>query len=153
VTAGGGGVAEQGGGGPAEAGDARIMPVLAVRRGAEAVDFYKRAFGAHERMRVTAPDGAVVAELEIGGARFMVADESPEHGHHSPEGLGGSTVRIALVVADPDAVAQRAVAAGARLAYAVADQDYGWRLGRVEDPYGHSWEIGKPLERGRQPDR
>lgn len=124
------------------------MPVLAVRRGAEAVAFYQRAFGAVVRTMVQAPDGAIVAQLEIGSARFMVADESPEHGNPSPEALGGSTVRIALVVADPDAVAARAVAAGARLAYAVADQEYGWRLGRVEDPYGHSWEIGRPLGPG-----
>lgn len=127
---------------------ARIMPVLAVRRGAEAVDFYKRAFGARERMRAESPDGDVVAELEIDGARFMVADESPEHGNPSPESLGGSSVRIALVVADPDAVAERAVGAGATLVYAVADQVYGWRLGRVLDPYGHHWEIGRPLRHG-----
>ena len=127
---------------------ARLMPVLAVRGGAGAVDFYARAFGARERMRVTAPDGAVVAELEIAGHGLMVADESPEHGNPAPESLGGSTVRLALVVADPDALAARAVAAGARLVYAVADQDYGWRLGRVVDPYGHHWEIGRPLEGG-----
>jgi len=133
-----------GAGGPT----ARIMPVLSVRRGAEAVEFYKRAFGADEVMRMTAPDGAVVAELRIGGASFMVADESPENGNHSPEGLGATTVRVALVVADPHAVADRAVAAGARLVYPVADQDYGWRLGRVADPYGHHWEIGRPLDGG-----
>lgn len=127
------------------AGGTRLMPVLAVRGGSEAVEFYGRAFGARERMRVTAPDGAVVAELEIDGNRLMVADESPEHGNPAPESLGGSTVRLALVVADPDALAARAVAAGARLVYAVADQDYGWRLGRVVDPYGHHWEIGRPL--------
>lgn len=124
---------------------ARILPVLAVRRGTEAVAFYKRAFGAEERMRLDSPEGDVVAELDIAGARFMVADESPAHGNHSPESLGGSSVRIALVVADPDAVAARAVAAGARWGYAVADQPYGWRLGLVVDPYGHRWEIGKPL--------
>ncbi len=122
-----------------------LMPVLAVRRGAEAVDFYKRAFGAEERMRVTAPDGAVVATLAIGGMRFMVADESPEHGNPSPESLGGTSVRLSLVASDPDAVVERAVAAGARLVYPVADQDYGWRLGRVADPFGHHWEVGRPL--------
>lgn len=121
-----------------------IMPVLSVRRGAEAVDFYTRAFGATEITRLTAPDGAVVAQLEAAGGRFMVADESPEHGHHSPQGLGGTTVRIGLVVDDPDGVAARALGAGARLVYPVADQDYGWSLGCVEDPYGHRWDIGRP---------
>jgi len=125
--------------------EARILPVLAVRRGAEAIDFYRRAFGAVEAMRVTSPDGEVVAELVVEGARFMVADASPEHGNPSPETLGGTPVRLALVVDDPDAVAARAIAAGAHPVYPVADQPYGWRLGRVDDPYGHSWVIGRPL--------
>jgi PhnB protein len=129
----------------------RLMPVLAVRGGAQAVDFYRRAFGADERSRVTAADGSVVAVLDIAGWPLMVADESPEHGNPSPEGLGGTTVRLALVVPDPDAAAARAVAAGARLVYAVADQDYGWRLGRVVDPFGHHWEIGRPLREAAAP--
>jgi len=96
-------------------------------------------------MRNTSPDGAVVAELSIDGARFFLADESPPHGNFSPESLGGISVRIELIVADPDAVARRAVAAGAREVFPVADQDYGYRLGRVGDPFGHHWEIGRPL--------
>lgn len=131
-------------------GATRLMPVLAVRDGSEAVAFYGRAFDARVRMQVTAPDGAVVAELEIDGNRLMVADESPEDANPAPETLGGSPVRLALVVADPDAVAARAVAAGARVVYPVADQDYGWRLGRVVDPYGHHWEIGRPLRDARE---
>ena len=122
-----------------------IMPVLSVRRGAQALDFYKRALGAEEALRVESPDGNVVAELTVGEARFMVADESLEHANPSPESVGGTTVRISLIVSDPDAVVDRAVAAGAHLVDPVADQDYGWRLGRIADPFGHHWEIGRPL--------
>ncbi len=122
-----------------------LRPTLSVRGGARAIDFYKEAFGASELMRVTSPDGEVVAELSIDGARFFVADESPPNGNCSPETLGGTSVRMALYVDDPDAVASRAVAAGAREVYPVADQDYGFRLGRVVDPFGHHWEICKPL--------
>jgi PhnB protein len=124
---------------------AQLVPTLSVRGGAGAVDFYKRAFGATELMRVTSDDGALVAHLSIDGAAFFVADESPEYANFSPPSLGGSTIRLGLVVADPDAVAAQAIAAGAREIYAVVDQDYGWRLGRVEDPFGHHWEIGHPL--------
>ena len=123
----------------------RIIPTLAVRDGAAAVDFYKRAFGATELMRVTSPDGALVAHLDIDGAPFFVADESPEYANFSPPSLGGSTIRMGLVVANPDAVAAQAVAAGAREIYAVGDPEYGYRLDRVEDPFGHHWEIGRPL--------
>jgi len=124
-----------------------ITPVLAVRNGAKAIEFYQRAFGAVELVRVTSPDGDVVAEMSIGGANFFLADESPDHANFSPESLNGSTVRMALTVSDPDAVAARAVAAGAKEIYPVADQSYGWRLGRVLDPFGHHWEIGKPLKK------
>jgi PhnB protein len=119
--------------------------MLSVRRGAEAVQFYQRAFGAEVTSRIDAPDGAVVARLSLGGSEFWVADESPEHANFSPESLGGSTARMVLVVDDPDAVFARAVAAGAAPISPVADQRYGWRVGRVADPYGHHWEIGKPL--------
>lgn len=122
-----------------------LTPTLSVRGAARAIDFYEEAFGASELMRVTSPDGDVVAELSIDGARFFVADESPPNGNCSPETLGGTSVRMGLIVADPDAVARRAVAAGAREVYPVADQDYGYRLGRVVDPFGHHWEICRPL--------
>ena len=119
---------------------------LAVRRGTEAVEFYKRAFGATEVQRAESPDGNVVVQLEIGGDRFFVADESVEHANFSPESLGNrSSVRLALIVDEPDAVARQAVAAGAQEMYQVEDQPYGWRLGRVVDPFGHHWEIGRPL--------
>ncbi len=123
-----------------------IEPMLSVRRGAQAVEFYKSAFGATEEFRVEAPDGAVVSKLVVDGAAFWVADESPENANFSPETLGGSTVRIVLVTGNPDALFARAVAAGARQVWPVADQEYGWRVGRLADPYGHHWEIGKPLE-------
>lgn len=121
-----------------------IAPMLSVRNGARAVEFYKSAFAALEVFRVEAPDGAVVCRLSVEGAEFWVADESPEHANYSPETLGGGTVRMILTVADPDAVFARAVAAGAREIVAVKE-DYGWRLGRVVDPFGHHWEIGSPL--------
>lgn len=118
--------------------------MLSVRNGARAVEFYKSAFGAIEVFKIEAPDGAVVARLSIEGAEFWVADESPEHQNFSPESLGGGTVRMILTVLDPDAVFARAVAAGAREVSAVKEE-YGWRLGRVVDPFGHHWEIGHPL--------
>jgi PhnB protein len=115
-----------------------------VRRGREAVEFYKAAFGAIEVYRVEDPSGAVVARLSIEGAEFWLADESPEHGNYSPETLGGGTVRMVLVVPDPDSAFARAVAAGATQVVPVGDA-HGWRLGRVADPFGHPWEIGRPL--------
>lgn len=118
--------------------------MLSVRRGAQAIEFYKTAFGAEIIFRVDAPDGAVVATLSVSGAHFWVADESPEHGNFSPETLEGGTVRMVMIVEDPDAVFQRAVDAGARVVRPMEDQ-YGWHLGRIVDPYGHHWEIGKPL--------
>jgi PhnB protein len=122
-----------------------VAPMLSVRNGARAVEFYKAAFGAAEVFLIKSPDGAVVARLSIDGAEFWVADESPAHGNFSPETLGGGTVRMILTVADPDASFARAIAAGAREVVAVKN-DYGWRLGRAVDPFGHHWEIGRPLE-------
>ncbi len=121
-----------------------IAPMLSVRKGASAIEFYKSALGATVLYRVDAPDGAVVAQLAVDGADFWVADESPENQNFSPESLGGGTVRMVLVVNDPDAAFERAIAAGAKEVWPVSNQ-YGWRLGRVVDPYGHHWEIGKPL--------
>jgi PhnB protein len=121
-----------------------IAPMLSVRQGARAVDFYKAAFGADEVFRIDAPSGAVVATLAVDGAEFWVADESPEHQNFSPESLGGGSVRMILTVADPDAMFARAVAAGAREVTPMKNE-YGWRLGRVVDPFGHHWEIGRPM--------
>jgi len=121
-----------------------LAPMLSVRNGARAVEFYKSAFGAVEVYRMEDPGGSVVARLSVGGAEFWVADESPEHQNFSPESLGGSSVRLILTVPDPDAMFTRAIAAGASEVYAV-EEAYGWRLGRVVDPFGHHWEIGHPL--------
>jgi PhnB protein len=121
-----------------------IAPWLSVRNGARAVDFYKSAFGAGEVFRLEAPDGGVVARLSVDGAEFWVSDESPEHSNFSPETLGGGSIRMVLTVADPDAVFQRARAAGAQEVHPV-DEQHGWRVGRVVDPFGHHWEIARPL--------
>jgi PhnB protein len=121
-----------------------VAPMLSVRNGARAVEFYKAAFGATEVFRIESPDGAVVCRLSVEGAEFWVSDESPENANYSPESLGGGTVRMILTVPDPDAVFARAIAAGARSVVPVKE-DYGWRLGRVVDPFGHHWEIGHPL--------
>jgi PhnB protein len=121
--------------------------MLSVRQGAKAIAFYKAAFGAVELFRIDAPDGAVVAKLGVDGAEFWVADESPQHFNFSPESLGGGTVRMVMVVEDPDAAFAHAVQAGATPVVQV-DNAYGWRLGRIADPYGHHWEIGKPLGEG-----
>jgi PhnB protein len=125
-------------------GQCSIAPWLNVRKSAEAVEFYKAAFGAVEAYRIEDPDGNVVARLSVEGAEFWVGDESPEHLNFSPESLGGSTVRIILTVADPDAVFARAVKAGASQVWPVSEE-HGWRVGRVADPYGHQWEIGRSL--------
>jgi PhnB protein len=124
-----------------------IAPMLSVRNGARAVDFYKAAFGATELFRIDANDGAVVAQLSVDGAEFWLADESPEHSNFSPESLGGGTVRMVMTVEEPDAAFDRVVAAGAKVVWPVANQ-HGWRLGRIVDPFGHHWEIGKPLREG-----
>ena len=121
-----------------------VAPMLSVRNGARAVEFYKSAFGAIEVYRVEDPTGSVVSRLSVDGAEFWLADESPEHANFSPESLGGGTVRMILTVPDPDAMVARAIAAGAREVVAV-EENYGWRLGRVVDPFGHHWEIGHPL--------
>jgi PhnB protein len=119
--------------------------MLSVRRGSAAVDFYQAAFGASEVFRIESPDGAVVARLAVGASEFWVADESPEHKNFSPETLGGATARMVLTVDDPDAAYAQAVAAGAIEVAPVEDQEYGWRVGRIMDPFGHHWEIAKPL--------
>src|SRR2546427_7314207 len=127
-----------------------LSPMLSVRNGAKAVEFYKAAFGAGELFRIEDERGAVVARLSVGESEFWVADESPEHKNFSPESLGaefrgGATVRMVMVVADPDATFERAVKAGATVVWPVGAQPYGWRVGRIVDPFGHHWAISKPL--------
>jgi len=132
--------------GYAQAAQASVSPQLSVRRGREAVEFYKAAFGAEEIYRVggTAEDEEVVAQLSVGNASFWVSDESPANENFSPESLGGSTVRLLLIVEDPHSVIERAGALGATEVRS-AEEEHGWLLGRIEDPFGHQWEIGKPL--------
>lgn len=122
-----------------------IAPWLSVRESAKAVEFYKAAFGATEAYRMEDPGGGVAAKLSVAGAEFWLSDESPEHGNFSPKSLGGGSVRMILTVAYPDAVFAQAVKAGATEVFPVGEE-YGWRLGRVIDPYGHHWEIGRPLD-------
>jgi PhnB protein len=123
-----------------------LAPQLSVRNGRAAVEYYKTAFGAEEVYRVGGTDQhqEVVSQLVVGDSTFWVADESPEHLNFAPESLGGGTTRLLLTVDDPDAVVERAVEEGASLVTPVTD-DYGWRVGRIVDPYGHHWEIGRPL--------
>src|SRR3954467_13308551 len=109
----------------------RILAQLSVRRGPEALAFYAAAFGAVVDYKVG--DEEIVAQLSVGDASFWVADEAPAYGNHSPESLGGGTVRMLLIVDDPDAAVERAVSAGAELVSAPVDE-HGWRLGRVADP-------------------
>jgi PhnB protein len=130
-----------------------LQPQLSVRRGRAAVEFYKAAFGAVEVYRVGGTDDNpdVVSQLSIGGASFWVSDESPAHANFSPESIGGSTARMLLIVADPDGAVEQAKAAGATEVQPVGDE-HGWRLGRIEDPFGHHWEIGRPLGAWPPPD-
>src|SRR4051812_20378147 len=117
-------------------------PYLIVKGAAAAIDFYKKAFGATELMRLADPGGRVGhAEVKIGDSPIMLADEFPEMGSRSPQTLGGSPVGIALYVEDADAVFNAAVAAGAKVKRPMADQFYGDRTGTVEDPFGHVWTV------------
>ncbi len=118
--------------------------MLSVRNGVAALAFYQAAFGADVLFRIDNDEGEVVARLSAGGAEFWVADESPPHLNFSPQSLGGGTVRMLMIVDDPDAVFSRAVASGATVVTPVGNQ-HGWREGRVVDPFGHHWEIGKPI--------
>jgi PhnB protein len=123
-----------------------LYPFLAVQDVPRAVDFYVRAFDATEEdERLVAPDGRQVAVLEIAGHRLGVATEAPELGTPSPETIGATTVRVSLHVDDPDSAHAQAVAAGATEMFPVTDQPYGMRQGRVVDPFGHHWLIGKRL--------
>jgi PhnB protein len=121
-----------------------LAPWLSVRKSHESVAFYKTAFGATEVFRLEAPDGALVARLSIQGAEFWLSDESPENGNFSPETLGGGTVRMMLTVSDPDSMFAMALKAGAKEVSPVSEE-HGWRSGRLADPFGHHWEVGRPI--------
>lgn len=123
----------------------RIGPMLCVRQGARAIDFYKQAFGAAELFRTQDDTVGVSARLSVGATEFWLEDESPADFNFSPETLGGSSVRMVLIVEDPDSVFEQAISAGATAVYPVGGQPYGWRVGRIVDPFGHHWEIGRPV--------
>lgn len=124
-----------------------LTPMLTVKDAKAAIAFYGRAFGASERSRLVTPTGQMVADLAIEDQTFYVVDENPAAFNMSPTRLGGTTVRLSLVVDDPDAVMKRAIAAGATTVFPMGDQPYGMRQGRVSDPSGHHWLIGKLLRR------
>jgi PhnB protein len=119
-----------------------IQPELWVERASQAVAFYAEAFGARVLHQVGEGDD-IVAQLAVGEAAFWVAAAGPEVGRFSPHAIGGATSRTLLVADDPGAVARRAIGAGATGKSPVCDE-HGWRLGRIVDPFGHEWEIGKP---------
>jgi PhnB protein len=124
-----------------------VTPYLVLQGAAEALDFYKRAFGAEELVRMPGPGGRVMhAEIKIGDSMVMLADESPERGYRGPHALGGTPVSICLYVEDVDALAAQAVAAGAKAIRPVEDQFYGDRSGTFSDPYGHQWTISTHVE-------
>jgi PhnB protein len=122
-------------------------PYLIVKGAADAIDFYKRAFGATELLRMADPQGKVGhAEIKIGDSVIMLADEHPAMGYRGPRALGGSSVSILLYVEDVDEVFERAVKAGARAQRPVMDQFYGDRSGTLEDPFGHVWTVATHVE-------
>ena len=122
-------------------------PYLIVKDAARAIEFYKKAFGATELMRMPGPGGKIGhAEIKIGDSPIMLADEVPGMGFRSPESLGGSPISILLYVEDVDVVFSEALAAGAKIQRPVADQFYGDRTGGVTDPFGHVWYIATHKE-------
>jgi PhnB protein len=124
-----------------------VTPHLIIRGAGEAIDFYKKAFGATELFRFPAPDGKIGhAEIKIGDSPIMLADEYPDMGYKSPQTLGGSPVSLMIYVDDVDTVFDRAVAAGAKTREAVSDKFYGDRIGTLEDPFGHVWHVSTHKE-------
>ena|SRR6266496_1513509 len=124
-----------------------VTPYLIIKGAADAIEFYKRAFGASELFRFPAPDGKIGhAEIKIGDSPIMLADESTEMGYKSPQTLSGSPVSIMIYVEDVDSVFNQAVAAGGKVKQAVKDQFYGDRLGTLEDPFGHVWHVSTHKE-------
>jgi PhnB protein len=124
-----------------------VTPYLVVKNAANALEFYKKAFGATELMRMPGPNGKIMhAEIKIGDSIVMLADETPEMGHKSPQSLGGTPVSILLYVKDVDTQFKQALAAGATSQRPVEDQFYGDRMGTLVDPFGHIWSVGTHKE-------
>ncbi len=124
-----------------------VTPYLIVEGAAKALDFYKRVFGATERMRMPAPSGKVGhAEIAVGDSVIMLADEHPEMGARGPRAFGGSAVSVMLYVADVDATVKAAAAAGAKILQPAEDKFYGDRSATIEDPFGHRWHVSTHIE-------
>jgi len=124
-----------------------VTPYLIISGAGEAIDYYKKAFGATELLRMPAPGGKIGhAEIKIGDSPIMLADEFPEMGYKSPRTLGGSPVSIMIYVNDVDAIFDQAVAAGGKVQRPVKDQFYGDRSGTLEDPFGHVWHVATHKE-------
>ena len=124
-----------------------VSPYLAVEDAATAIDYYKRAFGARERVRMEAPGGKIGhAELEVGDSIVMLSDPFPQATTRPPSELGGTTAGVFLYVEDVDSVVRQAVDAGATVTMEVADQFWGDRFGSVTDPFGHVWSIATHVE-------
>jgi PhnB protein len=124
-----------------------VTPYLICRGAAQAIDYYKKAFGAEEVFRMAAPDGKIGhAEIQIGDSRIMLADEHPQMGAVGPATLGGTSVGLMLYVSDVDAQFPRAIAAGGKVERPLKDQFYGDRSGTLVDPFGHKWTVGTHKE-------
>jgi PhnB protein len=124
-----------------------VTPYLTVKGAAQAIEFYKNAFGAEEVMRVPGPDGKLMhAEIRIGGAVVMLHDEAPQWRAFSPQTIGDTASSIMLYVDDVDGVFDRALQAGATQLMEVADQFYGDRCGGLKDPFGHKWTVSTHVE-------
>ena len=124
-----------------------VTPYLIIRGAADAIEFYKKAFGATELFRFPGPDGKIGhAEMQVGNSRIMLADEYPDMGYNGPQTLGGSPIALMIYLADVDAVFNRAVEAGATVKEALQDKFYGDRIGTVIDPFGHRWHLATHQE-------
>lgn len=124
-----------------------VTPYLIIKGASDAIEFYKRAFGATEVMRMPTPDNKVGhAELAIGDSKIMLADEHPEMGHRSPQSIGGTGVSLMVYIEKVDDVFKRAIAAGAKELQPVKDQFYGDRSGTLQDPFGHVWTLSTHVE-------
>jgi uncharacterized glyoxalase superfamily protein PhnB len=130
--------------------EAFIQPRLVVKDAPRALEFYTKAFGAKEMMRLADPNlkGMIVhAELSFGEATVSLTEENKQWQSSSPKTLGGTPVALTLTVGDPDAVAARATKLGAEVVFPIQDQFYGYREGRIRDPFGHEWILSKQLEK------
>jgi PhnB protein len=124
-----------------------VTPYLAVEDAAQAIEYYKRAFGAKETVRMAGPDGKIAhAELDIGDSKVMLSDPFPQFATRPPRELGGTSVSVMMYVEDVDAVVQQAVDADANVEMEVADQFWGDRFGTISDPFGHVWSIATHVE-------